>query len=58
MCDLLSMLLSRKSSCQARFSPFQSEVQCCDVKIQCEMRFSEQPLPTKNKNSLKVSLIG
>ena len=56
MYDFLSMLLSRKSSCRARFSAFLSEVQCCEVKIQCEMRLGEQPLPTKNKNSLKVNL--
>ena len=53
MCDLLSLLLSRKSSCRERFS---AQVQCCEVKIQCEMRLGEQPLPTKNKSSLKVSL--
>ena len=56
MCDLLSTLLRRKSSCRARFSAFLSEVQCCEVKIQCEMRLGEQPLPTKNKYSLEVSL--
>ena len=50
------MLLIRKSSCRAHFSTFLSEVQCCEVKIQCEMRLGEQPLPTKNKNSLKVNL--
>ena len=50
------MLLIRKSSCRAHFSAFWSEVQCCEVKIQCEMRLGEQPLPTKTKNSLKVSL--
>ena len=26
------------------------------MKIQCEMTWGEQPLPIKNKNSLKVSL--
>ena len=40
----------------AFFGFFFSEVQCCDVKIQCEMRLGEQPLPTKNKYSLEVSL--
>ena len=57
MCDLLSMLFSRKFSCGARFSAFLSEVQCCEVKIQREMRLGEQPLPIKNKNRLKVLLI-
>ena len=36
-------------------SSFLSLVQCCDVRIQCEIRWGEQPLPIKNKSSLNVS---
>ena len=49
--------VERKSSCRARFSASLSEDQCCEVKIQCEMRLGREPLPTKNKNSLKFSLL-